>query len=121
MPSKGKRIASRQSSLRRRRGNAGSRPAPVTAAGIAAANGPDDAVPGGGTMTATATAAATATAPAPAAAPAARPAPGPGSQPQRGRRFERPAAYNYVGSELRNIGILSAVMLAALIAISFVI
>lgn len=120
MPSKGKRVAARQSSLRRRRGS-GSRPAtaPASPAGIAAANAADNA----GSRAATATATATAAAPAAATAssPAARPAAGPAPQTQRGRRFERPAAYNYVGSELARIGIFSAVLLAALIAISFAI
>ena len=35
-------------------------------------------------------------------------------------RGERPAAYNYVGSELRRIGVLATVVVAALVAISFV-
>ena len=115
MPSKGKRVASRQSNLRRRRGNANRSTAPRTNAAAAAmvtavAHGPaTDASPGAPAATA---------APAdltPAAAPRARPI----RQPQ-GRRFQRPAAYNHVGSELRRIGIFSGVLLVALIAVSFV-
>ena len=113
MPSKGKRVASRQSNLRRRRGNANRSTAPRTnaaATATAVAHGPaTDASPGAPAATA---------APAdltPAAAPRARPI----RQPQ-GRRFQRPAAYNHVGSELRRIGIFSGVLLVALIAVSFV-
>jgi hypothetical protein len=36
------------------------------------------------------------------------------------QRGERPAAYNYVGAELRRIGALATVVVAALVAISFV-
>lgn len=115
MPSKGKRVASRQSNLRRRRGNANRSTAPRPNAATAP------------TATAVADAPATATAPgAPAAAAApADPASAaaararPIRQPQ-GRRFQRPAAYNHVGSELRRIGIFSGVLLVALIAVSFV-
>ena len=59
---------------------------------------------------------------APAAA-VARPASQPVAQPRGpGRvRGERPAAYNYVGSELRRIMALSTVVLAALVGLSFVI
>lgn len=112
MPSKGKRVASRQSNLRRRRGNANRSATPRTNAATATAVAdapPTDAVP-----VAPAATAAPAD-PAPAAAVRARPI----RQPQ-GRRFQRPAAYNHVGSELRRIGIYSGVLLVALIAISFV-
>lgn len=124
MPSKGKRVAVSQSNQRRRR-RAPNRPA-TPPIGSASASAP-------GAATATANAPSSATATATATPPAASPTAGtataarstspqapPASQP-RGRRFERPAAYNYVGSELARIGIFSAVLLAALIAISFVI
>jgi hypothetical protein len=39
----------------------------------------------------------------------------------RGRRFDRPAAYNHVGSELKRIGIFSGVLVVILIAVSFAI
>ena len=107
MPSKGKRVAARQGSLRRRRGaqnqNQNRRPG---------------AVAGGGAPTAPAAAvsdsepAAAATAPPTAASTAdGRP---------RGRRYDRPAAYNYVGSELTRIGIFSGVLVVVLVAVSFV-
>ena len=109
MPSKGKRVAVRESNLRRRRSNrSASGPAGVAAGAVL------DGGDGGGSA-ASATATATGTAAAGVAAGAARPA----SQP-RGRRRERPAAYNHVGSELIRIGIFASVALAALIAVSFV-
>ena len=110
MPSKGKRVAARQNNLRRRRNNtnrsnpnAGGRPTAVAE--------PDTAP------------AAVATAPSPAAsaapAGASRPIGRSDAQP-RGRRFDRPAAYNHVGSELRRIGIFSGVLVVVLVAVSFV-
>lgn len=41
-------------------------------------------------------------------------------RPQARIRGERPAAYNYVGTELRRIGVLATVAIAALVALSFV-
>lgn len=116
MPSKGKRVASRQNNLRRRRGGA-NRAAPVhnpaAASPVAAtvAERESDRPASAGTATA------------PTAAPAqsrsataiGRPASAP-----RGRRFERPAAYNHVSSELRRIGIFSGVLVVVLVAASFV-
>ena len=68
---------------------------------------------------------------APAAVAEPQPAPAPADAPvqqapaqPRGvsrQRGERPAAYNYVGSEMRRIGVLATVVVAALVAISFVI
>ena len=114
MPSKGKRVAVRQGSLSRRRSNR-SASGPVGVAAGAVLDGGDG---GGGGPAASATA--TATAAAGAAAGTARTVGGrPASQP-RGRRRERPAAYNHVGSELIRIGIFAGVALAALIAVSFV-
>ena len=54
--------------------------------------------------------------------PAPRPAPQPATRARgQGRlRGERPAAYNYVGAEMRRIAALAAVALAALVALSFV-
>ena len=115
MPSKGKRVASRQNNLRRRRGNANRNgPARTNAAATPAATAVADAPP---TTTAAGGSAAVATAPAapPPAAATGRPA----NQP-RGRRFDRPAAYNHVGSELRRIGIFSGVLVIVLVAVSFV-
>ena len=56
------------------------------------------------------------------AAPAVRPSyQSPQPRGQGRTRGERPTAYNYVGSELRRIAALSTVVLAALVALSFVI
>ena len=116
MPSKGKRVAVRQGSLSRRRSNrSASGPAGVAAGAVL-----DGGDGGGGGSTASATATATATAASGMAAGAARPAGGRPAQQPRGRRRERPAAYNHVGSELIRIGIFASVALAALIAVSFV-
>ena len=115
MPSKGKRVASRQSNLRRRRGNANRNTAPrpnaaTAPTATAVADGPaTDTAPGAPAATAASADPALATAD---RARAIR-------QPQ-GRRFQRPAAYNHVGAELRRIGIFSGVLLVALIAVSFV-
>lgn len=57
--------------------------------------------------------------PAPVAAAAPQPAT-PARRPQARVRGERPAAYNYVGSELRRIGVLATVAVAALVGLSFV-
>ena len=120
MPSKGKRIASRQGNLRRRRNSANRSNAPAGSQTAAVAS-PSS------TLTANdsgaATAAATATAPAaaaPAGASVSQAVGRPQAQP-RGRRFDRPAAYNHVGSELVRISIFAGVLLVALVAISFVI
>ena len=112
MPSKGKRIASRQNNLRRRRNNANRTNPPAGARATAVAE----------------------PVPAPASAPTASPSPAPSAAPTgagrpigrsetqpRGRRFDRPAAYNHVGSELRRIGIFSGVLVVVLVAVSFVI
>ena len=115
MPSKGKRIAARQNSLRRRRGGA-SRTAATAREAVA--------VPAGA-FTDASGALATATAPSNGAATAAQDSPAGASTraaPQpRGRRFDRPAAYNHIGSELIRIGIYSGVLVVALVAVSFVI
>ena len=116
MPSKGKRVASRQNNLRRRRGGA-NRAAPARNPAVATPAAAAVAEPEAGRP---ATAApATATAPAPTQSRAATAIGRPASAP-RGRRFERPAAYNHVGSELRRIGIFSGVLVVVLVAVSFV-
>ena len=114
MPSKGKRVASRQGNLRRRRNTANRSNAPASAGvgSTAVANPPStSAADGSGAATATATA---------MAAGVAQAIGRPQTQP-RGRRFDRPAAYNHVGSELVRIGIFAGVLLVALVAVSFVI
>ena len=118
MPSKGKRVASRQNNLRRRRGGA-NRAAPVgnPAAVPPVATAVADAEPDRPATTGTTTtqAAAPAQSQPRSATAIGRPATGP-----RGRRFDRPAAYNHVGSELRRIGIFSSVLVVVLVAASFV-
>lgn len=123
MAGKSRRVASRQGELSRRRKRAQRGPSGIPAGRAA---GPT----GGGTATAEAVAVgaaagtadsapgATAAAPAaPAAAGRSRAAQARGTGRVRG---ERPAAYNYVGAELRRIGILSMVALGALIGLTFV-
>ena len=119
MPSKGKRVASRQGNLRRRRNtaNRSNATAPAGAGLTAVASPPSaaaaDSAPSGSVATATAT-------PTSATAGVAQAIGRPQSQP-RGRRFDRPAAYNHVGPELLRIGIFAGVLTVALVAISFVI
>ena len=116
MPSKGKRVASRQNNLRRRRGGQ-NRAAPVRNPAVASpvASAVAEVQPESSAAAATAVA----TAPAPAQSRAATAIGRPASA-SRGRRFDRPAAYNYVGSELRRIGIFSGVLVVVLVAASFV-
>ena len=109
MPSKGKRVASRQNNLRRRRSPANRNNATGSARPTAVA----EAVSAPAETVAPSAAA--------AAAPVGEGRPVGRSQTQpRGRRFDRPAAYNHVGSELKRIGIFSSVLVVALIAVSFV-
>ncbi len=112
MPSKGKRVAARQNNLRRRRGGA-NRAAPVRnpAAASPATSAVAEAEPERRVSAATATAPAQSRATTAVGRPASVP---------RGRRFDRPAAYNHVGSELRRIGIFSGVLVVVLVAVSFV-
>ncbi len=128
MAGKSRRVAARQGELSRRRKRAQRGPsgvpatparpqpqqngggAPVLAVETAGSAAPAAAVPQA------------ASAPQVATAATERPAPQSAAQTRgQGRpRGERPAAYNYVGAELRRIGILSTVVVAALIAISIV-
>ena len=110
MPSKGKRVASRQNDLRRRRGGANRATAvrnPAAASPVAASVAESEHDRPAATATAQAAAPATAATGRPASAP-------------RGRRFDRPAAYNHVGSELTRIGIFASVLVVVLVAVSFV-
>lgn len=130
MAGKSRRVASRQGELSRRRKRAQRGPSGIPAAQAS----PQPQQNGGGAaaiavepaVTATAPATAQQATPAPtatASTAAERPATQSGVQPRRGQgrlRGERPAAYNYVGAELRRIGILSTVVVAALIVISVV-
>ena len=121
MPSKGKRMAARQGSLRRRRSNHNRSAA---SGGVGADMDTGTAAAGGAVATAAAsasasvaTAAGSSGAAAPAGAGRGRPAI---LTTPRGRRSERPAAYNHVGSELVRIGIFAGVLVVALAAIAFV-
>ncbi len=130
MAGKARRAAARQGQLSRRRkkgqrGPLGVPTTPLTADqpeydnGVSAAEGPVAAAvpPNGPATLATAT-------PPPAVA---RPEPGPRTSrtetaprgPAR-MRGARPAAYNYVGSELRRIGVLSVSVIGVLVALAFV-
>ena len=124
MAGKSRRVASRQGELSRRRKRTQRGPS-----GIPAVRSPG--APGGsaaameavavGAAAGAATSAPPESAPAPTA-PATSGRPG-AAQQSRGpvrARGERPAAYNYVGAELRRIGILSVVALGALIGLAFV-
>lgn len=110
MPSKGKRVAARQNNLRRRRNNtnrnnpnAGGRPIAVAEPETAPAEVSPAASPAAPVVSTG----------------ASRPIGRSDTQP-RGRRFDRPAAYNHVGSELTRIGIFSGVLVVVLVAVSFV-
>ena len=118
MPSKGKRMAARQGSLRRRRSSNHNRSA--AAGGVGSDMDTGTAAAGGVVATASAsvaTAAGSSGAAAPAGAGRGRPAI---LTTPRGRRAERPAAYNHVGSELVRIGIFAGALVVALAAIAFV-
>ena len=116
MPSKGKRVAARQNNLRRRRGGANRAATPArNPAASPAASAVAEAEPQRPIADGTATATATAPSQSRATTAVGRPASAP-----RGRRFDRPAAYNHVGSELRRIGIFSGVLVVVLVAVSFV-
>jgi hypothetical protein len=125
MAGKSRRVASRQGELSRRRKRAQRGPS-----GIPASPARPQPQENGGAVLAVETAASGASPavaqqapPAPTPAAAERPVPQSRAGENRGQRRtrgERPAAYNYVGAELRRIGILSTVVLAALIAISVV-
>ena len=112
MPGKGRRMASRQAELGRRR----RRQNRASAAVAAPPAGPSpNAAPVAETQGAS-------DAPAARETPQQqRPAPAP-AQPAPGRsRGDRPAAYNYMVPEVRRISIMAGVLLLGLIALSFVI
>ena len=125
MAGKSRRVASRQGELSRRRKRGQRGPSGIPAV----APQPQTQRNGGATAVAVeapeATTASPATenvpAPAPQTATASVATAAQSVAQSRGQgrtRGERPAAYNYVGSELRRIGLLSTVVVAALIVIS---
>ena len=127
MAGKGRRAAARQGELSRRRKRNQRGPSGAPAAQHLT---PQDAAPGSALATAVAAdstveegeaqrpQSASAMSPSQAPRVAAQAAPQPRGQGRM--RGERPAAYNYVGAELRRIVILSTAVLAALIVISVV-
>ncbi len=111
MPAKGRRMASRQAELGRKRKRQHNR----VVAAVASPSG----VPTSGGASAAAESAAAADSQ-PAAQPQTRPVAAPQRASTRGR-LDRPAAYNYTVSEMRRISIMAGVLLAGLVALSFAI
>ena len=115
MPAKGRRIASRQAQLGRRRRQQNRKTEESLAVSVAA---PAD-------IPAETAAPANAAAATPAAAESAGPAAAPARAPRRPAagqtRTDRSAAYTHLGSEVRRILILAGILLAVLVGLSFVI
>lgn len=119
MPAKGRRIASRQAQLGRRRRQQNRKTEESLAVSVAApADIPaETAAP----ANAVATPAAAETARASTAGASAAPARAP-RRPAAGQtRTDRSAAYTHLGSEMRRILILAGILLAVLVGLSFVI
>lgn len=114
MPAKGRRVASRQAQLGRRKRRSGRVPGEI-------APGPAtiDLEPGGEEAEPTTESRTPATRVAPRPAPVTA-GPRTGGQTRASARL-RNDAYNYLGRELRRIGILAAVLLIVLIVLSFLI
>ena len=120
MPAKGRRIASRQAQLGRRRRQQNRKTEESLAVSVAApADIPaETAAPANAAATGPAAAE---TARASTAGPAAAPARVP-RRPAAGQtRTDRSAAYTHLGSEMRRILILAGILLAVLVGLSFVI
>lgn len=115
MPAKGRRIASRQAQLGRRRRQQNRKTEESLAVSVAA---PAD-------IPAETAAPANAAAANPSAAESAGPAAAPARAPRRPAagqtRTDRSAAYTHLGSEVRRILILAGILLAVLVGLSFVI
>ena len=119
MPAKGRRIASRQAQLGRRRRQQNRKTEESLAVSVAA---PAD-IPAETAAPANAAAAPAASTPAAGttAGSAATPARAP-RRPAAGQtRTDRSAAYTHLGSEMRRILILAGILLAVLVGLSFVI
>ena len=121
MPAKGRRIASRQAQLGRRRRQQNRKTEESLAVSVAApADIPAETAGPAANAAATGPAAAE-TARASTAGPAATPARAP-RRPAAGQtRTDRSAAYTHLGSEMRRILILAGILLAVLVGLSFVI
>ncbi len=119
MPGKGRRVASRQAQIGRKRRRQGRATAAVAGGGALVT---EESVP---VATAIQGAQAEPQSSAPASTSQAPVQPSPAqSTPQRNasrNRLDRPAAYNYVAPEVRRILIMSGVLLAVLVALSFII
>ena len=120
MPAKGRRIASRQAQLGRRRRQQNRKTEESLAVSVAApadipaeTAAPTNAAATGPAAAETARASTAGSAAAPARAPR-RPAAGQA-------RTDRSAAYTHLGSEMRRILILAGILLAVLVGLSFVI
>ena len=127
MAGKGRRAAARQGELsrRRKRPQRGPSGIPTIAASPTQRNGEGMAVAVESAVDAAAPASAghqTPSASSAAPAPVSRPSPQAAAQPRgQGRqRGERPAAYNYVGAELRRIAVLATVVLTVLVVLTVV-
>ena len=110
MPSRGRKRASRQAQLsqKRRRSRSGAN----TRTFDAGPTQPREAAPSTPSVPS-----------ATAATPTAAPAPAQAATPRRQRRqatHNTPMVYRYLGRELRQIGVLASVMVAVLVALSFV-
>ena len=117
MPAKGRRIASRQSQLNRRRRQQSRKAEESATVTVAAPSDipPETPAPDNGSAAAS-TAIAT---PAPTrSTPASRPQRAPA--PVAAARTDRAAAYTHLGSEIRRILTLAAILLAVLIGLSVV-
>ena len=118
MAGKGRRAAARQGELSRRRKRTQRGPSGVplqqNAAPVAVASDAAEATAvatQAGSQAVASAATAAVRQPSPAAAP---------QRPQGRLRGERPAAYNYVGAELRRIGVLSSAVIVALVVLAVV-
>ena len=129
MPAKGRRTASRQGQLKRKKTQKGPTGIPSTNQGVAAPENDDAvAVPAGvdeaeiESSEAGETSTVAAAAPQPArTAPATRTPRGEFvGQGQNRLRGERPAAYLYVGAEFRRIAMLTSVIITALVVLGLV-
>ena len=119
MPAKGRRIASRQAQLGRRRRQQNRKTEESLAVSVAApADIPaETAAPANAAATPAAAESARASTTGSAAVPARAP-----RRPAAGQtRTDRSAAYTHLGSEMRRILILAGILLAVLVGLSFVI
>ena len=126
MAGKGRRAAARQGELSRRRkrgqrapsGSPSTNPPGTPVQQPTNGSGATLAMEAAGAVAAASTVAEPVQSQAVAAAPAPQPVTPPRGQGRQ--RGERPAAYNYVGAEVRRIGVLTTGVAAALVALSFV-